>query len=750
MIQKHRKSMIFALSGVLLAALSSVLVLSACKSYAFNDVTVYHGGEQYISPSALALQDGNVYVSDATANKVYKLDADGAVTATQTFSDAVNSVYVDGEDVYALVGGLAGEIHLLDSSLKKVGRADTQHTPNAAVVAGEKIYVANRFSNSVSVYNKDLSGAAVIKLDEGREPFALAYAQGKVFVACHLPGGAANADSVAANLIVIDPDTQAVKTNIELINGTGSVKDIAVSSDGNYVYLSNLFARYTYPTSQLDRGWINTNGITIVDAVNEEVYAGVLLDSVERGASNPWGLDVIGEGENAKIVCAISGLAEISVVNEKQMFDKIAAVANDEYGYTVSEIVDRVEFLAECSARYAIGGNGLRDLQLVEDGNTAYAYMTQYFDGAIVRASLTPDEESGKLETTQYLIGSQGKPTTARLGEILWYDGTYCYQSWESCASCHPDARADGFNWDNLNDGLGNPKQAKSMVYSHRTPPEMITGARETAELAVRKGMQFIQFNTMEEEYLCCIDDYLKSLKPVQSPYLNRDGTLTEAAKRGEKLFEEYNCNTCHSGPFYTDLQMHKSTSLDTDDTWETRDFDTPTLIEIWRTAPYMFNGSAATMQEAVEYFIRTDGKTATKEQINDLSEYILSIGDSGELYGVEQVFFDRNDGTDDLAVTLLVPGRTMTEVTVRKQWDTDKKALVTVTLYDEKNGKIGDSVYAVLSGMETGDYASFKMKMQIPEDLKHKSYYEITITNADNTSEYLATTLRVYYIEED
>lgn len=46
MIQKHRKSMIFALSGVLLAALSSVLVLSACKSYAFNDVTVYHGGEQ--------------------------------------------------------------------------------------------------------------------------------------------------------------------------------------------------------------------------------------------------------------------------------------------------------------------------------------------------------------------------------------------------------------------------------------------------------------------------------------------------------------------------------------------------------------------------------------------------------------------------------------------------------------------------------------------------------------------------------
>ncbi len=747
MIQRNRKSVIFALSGVLLAAVSSLCVLSACKSPEFNDATVYHSDSQYISPSALSLQDGNIYVSDATANKVYKLDAEGDVEASQTFADAVNGVYVCGEDVYALVGGLAGEIHRLDSSLKVVGKADTQHTPNAALVAGDKLYVANRFSNSVSVYNKDLSAPAVIELDEGREPFALAYAQGKVFVACHLPNGAANEDVVAATLVVIDPDTQAVKSNIKLINGTGSVKDIAVSSDGNYVYLSNIFSRYTYPTSQLDRGWINTNGITIVDAVNEEVYAGVLLDQVEKGASNPWGIDVVGEDENAKIVCAISGLGEISVVNEKQMFDKIAGVANGQYGgYGVSEIVDRVEFLADCSDRFNIGGNGLRAIELMEEDGVAYAYMTQYFDGAIVKVSLTPNDK-GTLDTEKYSLGNQGKTTTERLGEILWYDGTYCYQSWESCASCHPDARADGFNWDNLNDGLGNPKQAKSMLYSHRTPPEMITGARETAELAVRKGMQFIQFNTMSEEYLCCIDDYLKSLKPVQSPYLNRDGSLTEKAKLGQQLFDEYGCNTCHTGPFYTDMQMHKSSSLETDDTWETRDFDTPTLIEIWRTAPYMFNGSAATMQEAVEYFIKTSGKTATDEQIDAISEYILSIGDSGELYGVEQVFFDRNDGNDALAVTLLVPGRTMTELTVRKQWDTDKKALVTVTLYNEQDKKIGDSVMAVLTNMQAGDYASIKMKMEIPEDLAHGSYYEVTIQNADKTSEYLATTLRVYYV---
>lgn len=743
---KHRKSLLFALLGVMITSASAAVVLTACggESYNFQKSTVYHNDSNFISPSAVAVDAGSMFVSDATANKVYKLNDSGKVVKSYDFNDAVNSVYVDGEDVYALVGGLAGEIYRFNTSLELQGKAETEHTPTSALAVGDKLYVANRFSNSISVFGKDLSSPVVIDVD-GREPMAMAYAQEKLFVACHLPSGAGDAEHVAANLCVIDTKTYDVDSSMELINGTGSVKDIAVSSDGNYVYLSNIFSRYTYPTSQLDRGWINTNGITVVDAKENRVVAGVLLDSIERGASNPWGIDVIGEGENAKIVCVISGLGEISIVDEKAMFDKIKAVENGDYSYAADVIVDHVEFSESFTERVLVGGNGLRDVQLVEENGDAYAYMTQYFDGAIVKVALKADANFERT-VEKYLIGSQGDPTRERLGEILWYDGTYCYQSWESCASCHPDARADGFNWDNLNDGLGNPKQAKSMLYSHRTPPEMITGARETAELAVRKGMQFIQFNTLEEEYLVCIDDYLKSLKPVQSPYLNRDGTLTESAVRGQKLFEEYNCNACHNGPFFTDMQMHKSASLEVDDTWEGREFDTPTLIEIWRTAPYMFNGHAATMEEAVKFFIEADGKTATDEQIKDIATYILSIGDSGEYYGVEQVFFDRNDGNDALAVTLLVPGRTMTEVTVRKQWDTDKSALVTVTLYDEKGKRIGDSVHSVLTDMVAGDYASFKMKMEIPSDLAKGSYYEITITDPDAPDEKLATTLRIYY----
>ena len=33
-----------------------------------------------------------------------------------------------------------------------------------------------------------------------------------------------------------------------------------------------------------------------------------------------------------------------------------------------------------------------------------------------------------------------------RRGEMLWNDGTMCFQHWQSCASCHPEGRMDALN----------------------------------------------------------------------------------------------------------------------------------------------------------------------------------------------------------------------------------------------------------------------------------------------------------------
>jgi len=156
--------------------------------------------------------------------------------------------------------------------------------------------------------------------------------------------------------------------------------------------------------------------------------------------------------------------------------------------------------------------------------------------------------------------------------------------------------------------------------------------------------MKFIQFNTIDEESNRAIDEYLKSMLPVESPALQLGGTLTETAAEGEVLFEQYGCAECHPAPLYTDLELHPSPILGEDGGWENRSFATPTLVEVWRSAPYMYNGSAKTIEEAVRHFVpegTSDGDVAK------ISEFVRSIGTVGEDYGVEQVFWTDTDGNE-------------------------------------------------------------------------------------------------------
>ena len=58
------------------------------------------------------------------------------------------------------------------------------------------------------------------------------------------------------------------------------------------------------------------------------------------------------------------------------------------------------------------------------------------------------------------------------------------------------------------------------------------------------------------EEMAKCVDAYMKSLRPVPSPYLV-NGELSDKAKEGRKVFEKLKCGECHSGPYYTDRVGH-------------------------------------------------------------------------------------------------------------------------------------------------------------------------------------------------
>jgi cytochrome c peroxidase len=219
--------------------------------------------------------------------------------------------------------------------------------------------------------------------------------------------------------------------------------------------------------------------------------------------------------------------------------------------------------------------------------------------------------------------------TTVRKGELYFHDATLCLQGWQSCSSCHPnDARVDGLNWDLLNDGVGNPKNTKSLLLAHQTPPAMSLGVRDTAEMAVRAGIEHILFTRQPEEIPAAIDEYLKSLKAVPSPYLAQ-GRLSEAASRGQQVFQRAGCEGCHPPPLFTNLHQYDVGTRAVFDQADDQ-FDTPTLVELWRTAPYLHDGSAATVREVVTSHNPHDqhGRTSklTDGEIEDLCAYLLSL----------------------------------------------------------------------------------------------------------------------------
>ena len=213
---------------------------------------------------------------------------------------------------------------------------------------------------------------------------------------------------------------------------------------------------------------------------------------------------------------------------------------------------------------------------------------------------------------------------------MLFNDGTLCFQGWQSCASCHSsDARVDGMDWDLLNDGIGNPKNVKSLLLSFQTPPVMSLGVRADAAAAIRAGIRYILFAAPPEDVAASIDEYIRNLKPIPSPHLVH-GKLSSAAQRGKKLFFDPNvgCAHCHQPPLYTDLKPH---AVGTGKFHQQTDvFYTPTLIELWRTAPYLHDGSAASVAEAITTHNVQDrrGKTShlNPEQVGDLVCFLLSL----------------------------------------------------------------------------------------------------------------------------
>jgi YVTN family beta-propeller protein len=584
------------------------------------------GRPRYLSPICVAMSpDGSrLYATEHTGNALAVVDcAKQAVVASVGLPEGPVGVAVspDGRRVYVACSGsdVVAVVNAASRAVEKKIKVGRGPYGVALSKDGTTLYVCNRFTNDVSVV-ATADGTEKGRIGATRQPTycALAEASGTLLVGNALPLGSDNDPDLASVVTFVDTATRRKAGEVRLPLGSNQIGEIACSPDGQFAYVPHLLGRFLVPTTQIERGWMNTNALSVVNVARRELVATVLLDDLELGAANPVGVAVSADG--ARLYLSHRGSHEITALDRVALHAALDAVPADKRGDLANDLAFLVR--AKVRQRWPSGGLGPCGIALSPDG--AVVYAANYFSDSITAVRT----DKGKVAAT-IALGPRAEMDLVRRGEFLFHDADLCFQRWQSCSSCHPDGRADGLMWDLMNDGLGNPKNTRSMVLSGRTPPAMSLGIREDMRTAAGAGIRFILFRQPDEKDVDALEAYINSLKPEPGP-VAVSPAMKASVDRGRKIFgdQRVGCATCHPAPLFTNL---KSYDVGTQGRYDAAGaFDTPTCVELYRTAPYLHDGSAATLADVLTTANRGDrhGHTShlTKQQLRDLEAYLESL----------------------------------------------------------------------------------------------------------------------------
>ena len=466
---------------------------------------------------------------------------------------------------------------------------------------------------------------------------------------------------------LLDLDALVPLADVPLPPNSTNVHGVAISPDGRWAYVVHTLGRTAIPTTQIEYGWISANALSVIDLATKKRYATVLLDQPEHGAADPWGLALTRDGTTAWITLA--GTHQVARVDLEKLHrllpPMLRQVAQDAgpaeqrtdgtagptsryvtgQGSTAADDPTAVELVVgDRPAAYGMGlhlsgivrridlpGKGPRGLAVSPDGRQLAVAM--YFAGTVVWIDVKTLSIGKVTALSPSTADAEDRGTAdARRGESIFHDATYCRQQWLSCATCHPDARIDGLNWDLMNDGVGNPKNTRSLVVSHRLRPATWRGVRPDMESAVAAGFEHILFRAAPAADLRAVEAYLRTLRPEPSPRLV-EGQLCAAGPPGPGRFPRPadRLRPVPSRPVLDRFRAARRRHACRGDRLAGGDqFYTPSLLEAWRTSPYLHHGKARSLREVLTTFNPHDrhGKTShlSAEELAALVEYLESL----------------------------------------------------------------------------------------------------------------------------
>ncbi|MCU0608311.1 MAG: hypothetical protein MUF22_00900 [Chitinispirillaceae bacterium] len=577
---------------------------------------------KYLSPSELAVSSDkkSIYIAEKTAKQVAKFDcATNTVIQTMLMPNEPTGIAVskDGATLFVTVASDRwpnGMVCVVSTASGKVTkRIAVGHYARSPVLnpAGTMLYVCNWLSNTVSVVDV-ASGTEIKQIAVSREPYAAAITPDGTTLAVtnSLPDQkATDTVSIAGKVSLIATATNTVRATIPVYPvGTHSMFGICITPDGKYALATHLVGRFTLPATMLTGGWVHSNNMAIIDIAAAKLVNDIELDNSTQGYANPWALGLTGDGNFLCIVHA--GSNTMTILD----YPKLIAKA-----LTVKDLSHDFVALAGIKTSIPLYTKGSRALAVIDNK----AYVAGYYSDSIQVVTVAG---LGSTTSSRHAIGQAKPMTSERQGEFNFTDASLCFQKWQSCFSCHPFSRPDALNW-MLGGEATKQRNVKSMLYSWWTPPTKWNGTRPGAggpDGSIRNGIFYELFLNPSEEMAVPLDTFLMRMKPVASPYLTK-GKLGAAAIRGRTIFTRIGCGSCHPAPLYTDNRLHNAGVPDPQDAG--LDWNTPSLIEAWRTAPYGHLGSYDLIKEIIQLRAHSIGATTlTAQEMDDLIRFVSSL----------------------------------------------------------------------------------------------------------------------------
>ena len=144
-----------------------------------------------------------------------------------------------------------------------------------------------------------------------------------------------------------------------------------------------------------------------------------------------------------------------------------------------------------------------------------------------------------------------------------------------------------------------------------------------------RLGVTVVQEPDMVTPKLAALRAYQHSIPVPPTPGAFFDGA---AARRGKAVFDA-NCARCHVGGNLTDNNdgvLHAPSETGMDSTYAARTtqkrYRTTPLRALWQHPPYFHDGSAKSLDDVVEHYVRVRNLQLTRGQKRDLEEYLKSL----------------------------------------------------------------------------------------------------------------------------